>query len=368
MTLRVCLTSIEFFPEIQGGFGRATRAIGRALADRGVSVTVITPRRSSTGPDTFDLDGMTVRQFTPWNPWQAIRLYRDADADVYHSEDTSLGTRLAMTAMPARAHAITFRDPLDRHDWKIETLLSGHSKINFLKYRIGVDNVFVRRAVRRAKGLYVAAEFLGPKVAHKYALADMPRFLATPVSVPDRVTKAERPTVCFVGRFDPRKRPEMFFELAREFPDVDFIAVGESSDRKRQAMLTEMADKIPNLELTGAIDQFGSTLLAEILSKSWVIVNTSAREGLPTTFVEAAAHRCAILSFTNPDNFASRFGYNAAEGELSMGLMYLLQNDRWRSLGQSAYEFVAPVFGIDNSIQAHFDMYEATRQRSHTDS
>jgi glycosyltransferase involved in cell wall biosynthesis len=171
-----------------------------------------------------------------------------------------------------------------------------------------------------------------------------------------------------VGRFDPRKRPEMFFELAREFPDVDFIAVGESSDRKRQAMLTEMADKIPNLELTGAIDQFGSTLLAEILSKSWVIVNTSAREGLPTTFVEAAAHRCAILSFTNPDNFASRFGYNAAEGELSMGLMYLLQNDRWRSLGQSAYEFVAPVFGTENSIQAHFDMYEATRQRSHTDS
>lgn len=117
MTLRVCLTSIEFFPEIHGGFGRATRAIGRALADRGVAVTVVTPRRSPDGPDAFELDGMMVRRFAPWKPWQAIRLYRDANADVYHSEDTSLGTRLAMTAMPARAHAITFRDPLDDQDW-----------------------------------------------------------------------------------------------------------------------------------------------------------------------------------------------------------------------------------------------------------
>lgn len=357
----VCLTSIEMFSDrIFGGFGRATRLIGRGLARRGVRVTAVVPRRSPDRPDEYDLDGMTVLQFDPRRPWNAIAQFRRCDADVYHSQDTSLGTRLAMMARAHRKHLITFRDPLDERDWAIETEYSGHGRLGWSLYRAFVDGPFVAGAVARADARYCAAHFLRDKVMRKYALASRPGFLPTPVDVPETVEKASRPTVCFVGRWERRKRPERFFELARDFPAIDFIAVGGAQDAQRDARLRRSCDGLPNLRMTGIIDQFRTDRLFGILAASWILVNTSAREGLPNTFLEACAHRCALLSYTDPDRFVSRFGRVAAEQGrgLCEGLEWLLTDDRWRERGAKGREFVAGVFATDRAIDAHLDAYQ----------
>ena len=82
-------------------------------------------------------------------------------------------------------------------------------------------------------------------------------------------------------------------------------------------------------------------------------------EGLPTTFVEAAAHRCAILSFTDPDGFATRFGRQAREGQLEEGLRELLRENRWKALGEQARQYVEQVFSIENAMDAHDRAYDA---------
>jgi glycosyltransferase involved in cell wall biosynthesis len=356
--LHVCLICIEFFGlGVFGGFGRATRIIGRELSKRGIKVTVVVPRRSSEHPDTFDLDGMTVMQFKPWLPWSAIKLYHSSSADIFHSQDPSFGTYMAMVARPDRRHLITFRDPMDKQDWKIEMENFHLGKMRMLKYRYYVDNPLARLAVKRTKNLYCAAQFLIPKVSLKYSLANAPGFLPTPVKVPDTILKAGRPTVCFVSRWDGRKRPEQFFELARNFPEVDFIAVGGSTDAERDGHLRSAYGNIPNLEMTGFIDQFRSDKLTRILEKSWVLVNTSPREGLPNAFLEAAAHKCAILSCTDPDGFASKFGHHVKEEELRAGLAALLANNSWRRRGEDGYEYVREVFSIEKAIDAHIRVY-----------
>ena len=347
-----------------GGFGRATRTIGRELVRRGVNVTVVVPRRANDNTDPVEVDGMRVLRFDTIKPWTAVEIYRTLDADVYHSQDTWLGTWLAMKAAPHRPHVITFRDPHDASDWKIETQHSGGSRIGWWKYRVSMDNPLVRAAVKRADALHCAAQFLIPKVIQKYGLASAPTFLPTPVSVPDDVAKAERPTVCFVGRWDKRKRPEDFFALAREFPQVHFIAVGGCADLERDRKLRQMAATVPNVELTGIIDQFRGEELQRVLSKSWILVNPSPREGLPNAFIEAVAHRCAILSRRNPDGFASRFGYHAADDDLAAGLRSLLASDRWRALGQRGYEFVTETFEMNRSIDSHLRVYEQVMQRA----
>ena len=89
---------------------------------------------------------------------------------------------------------------------------------------------------------------------------------------------------------------ELFFELARQCPDLEFVAVGGARDPLRDRALRERYGDIPNLRMTGVIDQFTAPeTWSEALGSSWILVNTSAREGLPTAFIEAAAHRCAIL-------------------------------------------------------------------------
>ena len=43
--------------------------------------------------------------------------------------------------------------------------------------------------------------------------------------------------------------------------------------------------------MLGFVDQFQSARLQSILSQSWILVNTSVREGLPTSFLEALANQ-----------------------------------------------------------------------------
>jgi glycosyltransferase involved in cell wall biosynthesis len=355
--VHICLSCIEFFGRgIQGGFGRATRFLGRELVRRGVRVSVVVPRRGQLQEGR--VDGMDVLGYDPLRPWTAWRAYRAVGADIYHSQDTALGTALARLAAPAAKHMVTFRDPQDRLDWRLETAMSGKSRSSYLMYRCFIDNPWVHHAVRRADARYCAARFLIPKVVRKYGLAEPPGFLPTPVDIPATVEKAARPTVVFVSRWDPRKRPERFIELARHMPEVDFIAVGGSADPARDAWLRSLAATVPNLQTPGIIDQFATDQLSRLLSSSWVLVNLSPREGLPNAFLEAAAHGCALLSFTDPEEFASRFGVVAEDSTLTEKLAWLLAEGRWQQRGAAGREFVARVFATGQALAEHVAAYE----------
>ena len=201
--MHVCLTSIELFGDsIFGGFGRSTRMIGRELAKRGAQVSIVVPRRSSERPDRYELDGTTVHQFRPERPWEAIRVFRDLGADVYHSQDPSLTTAFAQVAAPRAAHVVTFRDPTDRSDWRLAAEYANEPWLGWTLYRRFIANPAVTAAVRRADGLYCAAEFFAGKAARIYGLRRRPMFLPSPVEMPDETHKAARPTACFMGRWD----------------------------------------------------------------------------------------------------------------------------------------------------------------------
>ena len=94
-----------------------------------------------------------------------------------------------------------------------------------------------------------------------------------------------------MARWDRRKRPELFFELARRRPDVRFVAVGKGQDAEYDAELQAPLRGLPNLEMPGFIDQFTGTALSDLLGESWILANTAEREGLPTSFLEALAIR-----------------------------------------------------------------------------
>jgi len=105
------------------------------------------------------------------------------------------------------------------------------------------------------------------------------------------------------------------------------------------------------------VDQFDTTQLSQLYEKSWILVNTAAREGLPNAFIEAAAHRCAILSSVNPDEFATQFGYFAEKDDFAEGLRTLLENDRWRTLGEKGHAYVDEFFSYDAVINRHLEIY-----------
>lgn len=324
-------------------------------------MTVLTPRRGEQPADEI-VDGVHVIAY----PAQSLRLlarYCQAlAADVYHSHEPSLAAVVARRAMPGAKHIITCRDTRLLRDWLIEmgAWIRDGSYRTLMSFPYE-NNPWVTHVVRVADGVYCPNHFSRELAQRKFGLSEKPGFLPSPIRLPPvAIDKAAAPTICYVGRWDSRKRPELFLNLAAEFPDVKFIAMGKGRTEKCDRELRQRYGALPNIELTGFIDQFTSPRFFELLSSVWVLVNTSIREGLPRSFMEAAACGCTILSRVDPDGFASRFGFRADHDNFAEGLRWLLANDRWRALGQAAREYVAGTYELDAAVTAHIKVYTAT--------
>jgi glycosyltransferase involved in cell wall biosynthesis len=110
--------------------------------------------------------------------------------------------------------------------------------------------------------------------------------------------------------------------------------------------------------MTGFLQQFDAPELEQLLERSWVLVNTSAREGLPTSMLEALAHRCSLLSLVDASGVAARFGHHATDGDLESGLERLLSDGRWNDMGERGFEFVCQHFARDKVLARHLTLYD----------
>lgn len=362
--MRVCLICVEFFINKSGGFGRATRTIGRELAKRGVEVYAIVPRQGDQGPKEVH-DGVTVLAFPKTRPWEAADLAREVNADVYHSCEPSMITVFAMRAMPLKRHVVTFRDPRNWDDWVKEFEKPARSKMQVVSNWLFEANSLVKRAVRRADGVYSIGHYLVPKIKGIYDVDS--EFLPTPVDVPAARQKASVPTVGWLARWDPVKRPEIFLQLVEKFPDVQFKFAGSALDQEWVRHLKDTYGSAPNLDWVGRIDQFRDPEAhSAFLDDAWIMVNASTKEAMPNAFIEAAAHGCAILSGLDPDNFASKFGYYVERthgskypdsDDFARGLKWLLEERRWQERGELARNHVRENFETEVSMRLHIQMY-----------
>lgn len=362
--IKICIISSQImgFGKI-GGFGSMTKKLALSLVAEGYQVSVIVPRKG-TQLEIETVDGIEIYGVTIKSLFRFKQLLRKIDADIYHSQNPNFFTFLAIRYEKQKKHVITCRDPRDTRDWLIETWHATWKR----RFRtpfvyLFEDGPFIAYAVRKAAVVGCPAYFLIDKVARMYGQKDailLPNIENLPDGVPE---KSKEPCVCFVGRLDKRKRPEILFSLAGRFPDVKFIIAGAAEDKNRQAQLEKIAGRYNNIEMLGYVDKFSSQQLQEVYSKSWILLNTSAREGLPITFIEAASYSCAILSKVNPDEFASEFGYWAQKDDFEKGLGFLLSSDKWKEKGQKGFEYVKNIYNQEAAIKKHVDVYDFLTER-----
>ncbi|MFX0202640.1 MAG: hypothetical protein ACFFCW_41585, partial [Candidatus Hodarchaeota archaeon] len=301
--MRVCflVAGLHAWGKMSGS-GSTTRTLAIGLVKQGLDVCAVTPRRKGQKSVEY-LDGIKVLSFNRFSIREQLRIYSTCGADIYHSQEASLGTWLAMKVAPDRKHVITYLDPRNLRDW-LMILKSDLSEMHLraIGAYLYEDTFFATHAVRKADAIFCPARCMLPIVQRKTGLKELPGFMPYPVKIPDsKIRKSDKPTVCFAGRWIQVKRPELFFELAWQFPDVQFIAMGKAESPRRDNYLRRKYNTIPNLKMLGWLDQFSSSSFQEALSKSWILINTDLRGGLPATFVEAPSFKCAILSSLNPD-------------------------------------------------------------------
>ena len=361
--MRVCLISnqIAAWGKI-GGFGTATRALGHGLVKRGVEVHAVVVRRRDAGQGRLEhMDGIVVHGIAPWETLTSGHVFSAIDADIYHSQEPTLPSYFAQRVMPDRIHVVTCRDPRGWREHLTEFRYTSLSRrLMFPVTWLYEASPWVKRAVTRADVvLSPAPTALTARVQRLYGEDIEAEFMPYPVPIPPHPPrKAERPTVLFVGRFDRRKRLEEFFDLAVQFPEVEFIAVGRAHEEAYDRNLRQRYGQLANLHMPGFVSRFDSPGLSDYYERAWILVNTSAREGLPYTFLEAAGYGVALLSCLDPDSFASKFGVHVPRENYADGLRYLLGQDRWRSLGVAGMHYVKSVWNEDACIDKHLTVYQ----------
>ena len=373
--MKIAFVSPEAFSwGYHGGFGFVTRTLSRALAERGHEVSIVTVRRRGQG-EVEELDGVKVYGYPayPSAPYglrsilsrlRSVEYYRRADADIYHSQAVSYNTLVAQSAAPNRRHVITFQDPYDLHEWnRISKVDPRYRLTAAFRARLAVENSTLARACRKADSLSSQAKYLIPKAERLFRLERDIYNLPNPVKVPKRrMRKASTPTVCFLARWDPQKRVGLFFNLARKFPDVHFIAMGRSHNPATDAHLREATKGIPNLTCPGFVSEEEKSL---ILERSWALVNTSVREALPVSFLEALAHETPIISGEDPDGLITAFGYPVHREEYAQSLEAMLSDEVREEKGASGREYVEENHEVGKVIDRHVKMYESLADSVH---
>lgn len=201
----------------------------------------------------------------------------------------------------------------------LELAACGENSINELERHIKYRKDSIARIIKFSKLfkrriIFATTAFsLIEKAKEIYGLQHIePVFLPIPVEMPDikNITYSSKPSVCFLGRLDPIKRPWIFFELAKRFKDVDFIIAGKTHFPQLMNPIIDKYLSVPNLKFLGLVlDKDKDELLRNI----WAIINTSIHEALPVSFIEALSYGKGIISCQNPDNIVEKFGVYTGE-------------------------------------------------------
>jgi glycosyltransferase involved in cell wall biosynthesis len=351
-----------------GGFGWAARRIADVLRHSAPDVDLVyftgELRRTDTKRET--MVGGTRLLLRQSSLRADIRRARAERPDVLLLIDYRPNYRWLCWALPRTPIIVWVRDPRPPDDVaKVHTLripgTNGLRPKSTLQPDCSSLGTIARvsRLLRRPVWFAGTASYLGAKLSRMLRM-EIPEFsfLPNPVDLPvgDR-TKASRPRVAFLARLDPYKRPWLYVDLARRFPDVEFLMAGHAHYRGEGAW--EPTDLPSNLRILGHVD---GPSKVDLLRSAWVLVNTSIHEGLAVSMLEALACETPLLACVDPGGLVSQFGVFAGrfDGDgldalpsLEAGLGRLLRHtDVRRRLGSEGRQWVTRTHNPETFLTA----------------
>ncbi|HEY1336200.1 MAG TPA: glycosyltransferase family 4 protein [Bryobacteraceae bacterium] len=370
--IRLGVIADEFFDHSlgrMGGFGWAARQVAQAFADPALGVEVVYlagELRAEPGRDEARAHGCRVllRRSTRL---ANLRMVRRERFDVLLTIDYNLSHSVYLRSLPRTPAIVWVRDPRTPDDvrkvYSLKIPGAGGETPQGLEC---IDCRSAAQIAREAAWFGRPLSFASPAPHLVAKLEDAYGFepydfyvLPNAIEFEREADKSGRPTVVFLGRLDPIKRPWLFAELARRFPEVEFLFLGQPHFAGPGAW---HPDGLPaNVRLLGHV---GETDKKRILSEAWVAVNTSIHEGLAISFLEALACETPLLTCQDPGFVVSRYGIYTGrfdgDGMASLdafecGLRTLLADAEMRaSLGASGRAWVRANHTRERFVESFF--------------
>jgi len=167
-------------------------------------------------------------------------------------------------------------------------------------------------------------------------------------------SKSTRDYILWVGRADVKKRPEIFLDVVKKFPEEKFMMImPKSSNEKYYYSIRKEALSLNNLQF---VERVNFSKIQKYFDKSKLFLCTSSSEGFPNTYIQSGISSTPIVSLSLDPNFVFRdysIGFNA-KGSWSLFLdkIYLLLNDSllWEKYSKNAYTYVRNNHDVEEGI------------------
>ncbi len=281
--------------------------------------------------------------------WQAMKI---ADAKIYMGESCSLGTALVALFCVLNKRSFVYR-----------TASSIETNHEYYRQNI-IRGIAFYWALRRAS--VIIAQNQSDKVGLVKNVGVDSVVIKNADKIPAQVSK-DRDTILWVGRSAQVKRPELFIQLARDYPNYKFTMICQhTTGDKTYPQLVDAAKVIKNLEF---IERVPFQEIEKWYMRAYLLVNTSDFEGFPNTFVQACKCGTPILSLNvNPDGFLSEQNCGlCAEGNWQIfGQMLgnILKPENFEKFSAAAYNYVRRNHNIDRIVQEYKKIFSNITQDS----
>lgn len=373
-SLSVCIVSHNAYGAIHGGskgfIGGVewqTSLLARWLASRGHIVSFVT--WDEGGPRTERIDGINVlklcrqdagipglRFFHPrWS--SLVSILRHADADVYYQNG----------AEPATGQvALWCKRNNRRFVFALASNADCAKPVPF--FTTPRDQLLYQYGLRHASAVISQTETQSDLLKHIYGVTSnvIPMPCAGPTSwAPRPRVQSRPPAIGWLGRIAPVKRPHLFLELARQFPEGEFHLAGPVGPDQYSMDVIREAKEVPNVKVHGRI---AKEEVWSFLSNMTYLCCTSEYEGFPNTFLEAFGMGVPLLTTFDPDSIVQRHSLGAVATDVA-GLKAQLtrleaEHAQYTEMSRRCWEYYRLNHSLDNTMPRFESAFLASKANS----
>lgn len=337
---RICFVSQTIWPvfsraenlEVVGGAEVQQTLLARQFVAAGYEVSIVCMDHGQA--DGLMLDGVKIfRAYAPHAGLPVLRfLYprltglwaamRRADADVYYQRGAGMLSGVVGQFCRVFGRRFIFAAASDL-DFDLALPL-----INYAR-----DRSMFRYGLRRADAIVVQNEQQLRDCAVNYGREST---LVRSCHVVDGEGRSDGSGgILWVGSIKALKRPELFLELARSLPNLQFHMVGGGKGSAYYASIESAAAKISNLEFVGFVPYHQ---VQRYFDNARVYVSTSEWEGFPNTFLQAWSRGVPTVSYFDTGSRIDGLAVNnvVTSADSMRAQVESLASDEatWRSAGQ----------------------------------
>ncbi len=323
--IKVGLLVEEFYDKDLGGFGGygilAKEYITKYLPSEDIEIEVIIGSNSKKESKTIIRDGIKIH-YLPKN-WSSKfdidfiylsrvkKFFKEQKFDIYMSIEMSKIAYEVLKREKNKKLILWIQDPRPKYDWeeiKSVTLSNEYnSYLNYYsKWEEKIQKLLNKLNMENRLILISQGKYLKKKAIDLYKLPQNVeiKYFPNPVEIQNNVDfNFKKESVIFLGRLTPVKRPWIYFELAKFFPEKIFYVCGQGNE------INEILEKYKGIENLKFMGHVSGEQKDKLLKEAKVLVNTSIHEAIPVSFLEAISYGLKILSCQNPDDITKNNGY-----------------------------------------------------------